>query len=97
MKISMKVFMEELKQTEPEEAVSSEGLSPYLQQHIIEPMRQGIPVRYGEIDYEQFDDMDLRRAAGYCAALEMLSYRLEGLAEQVRRADACAVKQRVFC
>lgn len=97
MKISMKALAERLEQVEPEEAVPSEGMNPYLLQHIIEPMRKGIPVRYGEIDYEQFDDMDLRRAAGYCDALEMLSYRLERLAEQVRRADACAVKQRVFC
>ncbi len=80
-----------------EELVPTNGVNPYLLEHVIRALLQGKKVRYGDLDYDQFEDQDLRLACRYCDELESKERELLRLADQIQCTNACAVKLRAFC
>ena len=80
-----------------EELVPTKNLNSYLMESVIQPILQGKKVHYGDLDYDQFDDLDLHRAHGYCSALSNAGYKLLTLSKAIHNADACASRQCVFC
>ena len=69
----------------------------YLLENVIRPLRQGVRVRYGDIDYAKFDIDDLRVAAHYTDQQSDVSNTLERLLDKVIEAKASACKTRAFC
>ncbi len=95
--IDLSVLQKNLHEQSQEETVPFDYVNRYLLDKVIFPVRNGECVRYGDIDFDQFDDLDLRYASGYCRELHGMSYRLDGFIRTIRQTEACAIKHRAFC
>ena len=80
-----------------EELISTEDLNPYLVESVIQPVLQRKEVCYGDLDYDQFSDLDLQYAYDYYCALYRMRHSLSVLSTAIRDADACASRQHAFC
>lgn len=96
-KINLSTMQKLLSGLSQEVLVSAGNVNPYLLEHVICALQKGKKVRYGDLDYDQFEDQDLRLACQYCEDLESVERHLSNLSERIKGAEACAVKQRVFC
>ena len=95
--VDLKALNQALLSLPAEEIVSTKFVSPYLLEHVIVPLQQNQPVCYGDLDYDQFDDLELRDASGYCDELSRAAYRLEKLAGNIEHVQACPILKRTFC
>lgn len=96
-KISLSTMQKLLSDLPQEVLLSAEHVNSYLLEHVICALQSGKEVRYGDLDYDQFDDQDLRLACQYCEDLDSVESRLSHLSDQIRDTEACAIKQRAFC
>lgn len=95
--VNLKTLNQALLRLPAEEIVSTKFVSPYLLEHVIIPLQQNRSVCYGDLDYDQFDDLELRDASGYCDKLEGASCHLKRLEDAIAHTTACPIKQRAFC
>lgn len=97
MNLDLKLLTKRFLQAEEEESVSAEEVNPYLLEYVIRPLLRGETVRYGEIDYGEFEDFDLRAASHYCDGIYSVAHRLEQFAGDVANTAPAPLRQRVFC
>ena len=97
LKIDMSAMDRNLRNLPDEEMIPTTHLNPYLLASIIHPILNGETIRYCEVDYNQFDDLDLQNACDYCSDLNRKAYQLAGLSRAVWNTEACAISQRIFC
>lgn len=97
LKVDLSVMDHELQQLRDEEIVPTAHLNAYLCAAVIVPVMDGCPVRYGDLDYDQFDDLDIQMASEYCDALGDRMRELARLSAAISDLDACAIKRRAFC
>ena len=97
MKLDLCTFRDTIFQTAEEEPVSTQGVNTYLLEAVIRPTLRGNVPRYGELDYDSFDDIDLRVACDYCERRDKVSYRLETLTKTVSKAAPTACCTRSYC
>lgn len=71
--------------------------NPYLIETIIKPLLAGKSVKYGDIDFSEFELDELRTAAGYCDDISRTSEKLKSLVANISGAEAAACKTRLFC
>lgn len=97
MELNLKHLSERLAAAQSEDTVPKGDTNPYLIAAIIEPILAGKTVKYGDIDFSEFELDDLRRAAGYCGDISHTSYKLKSLVENISVSEAAACKTRSFC
>lgn len=97
MEFSLKHLSERLLAMQSEDTVPKGDTNSYLIAAIIEPILAGKTVKYGDIDFSEFELDDLRRAAGYCGDISSTSYKLKNLVENICGSEAAACKTRSFC
>lgn len=95
-KIDLSAMDHILRDLPEEEMVSTKELNPYLMESVIQPILRGESIRYRDLDYDQFDEMDLQHGYTYCEALDSLTYQLLHLAESIYELDACPITRRTF-
>ncbi len=97
MKLDLKLLSAHFLQARESPAVSNEGVSEYLLEHFLKPyVREEKPV-YGDLDYDAFDDDDLRVLWRYCEALEEAGNKLNRLSVALSEAAPEACRRRAFC
>ena len=97
MQLDLKALRTLLKEAPQEETVDSSDVNPYLLQKVLMPLLAGTDLRYGDIDYSQFEADDLRQLSHYCDMRGGTLHRLFGLKKQLTEATPCACKHRAFC
>ena len=97
MELNLKRLSERFFAAQTEDTVPKGDTNPYLIAAIIEPILAGKTVKYGDIDFSEFELDDLRRAAGYCGDISSTSYKLENLVENICGSEAASCKTRSFC
>ena len=97
MRIDMARLVQNLSSVQAEDTVSTREIHPYLLNDVVRPLRSGVPLRYGDVDFFGFDIDDLRAAARYCENLYEMSNRLEGIVNNIVKVPALACKSRAFC
>ena len=97
MELNLKRLAESLSEAQTEDTVPKGDTSPYLIATIINPILAGKSVKYGDIDFSEFELDDLRTAAGYCEDISMTMYKLERLVANMAASEAAACKTRSFC
>ena len=97
MELNLKRLAESFSAAQAEETVPKGDTNPYLLATIIEPLLARRSVKYGDIDFSEFELDDLRRAAGYCDDISRTSYKLETLVSNMSASEAAACKTRSFC
>ena len=97
MELNLKRLAESFSAAQAEETVPKGDTNPYLLATIIEPLLARRSVKYGDIDFSEFELDDLRRAAGYCDDISKTSYKLETLVANMSASEATACKTRSFC
>lgn len=97
MNLDLKLLSRRFSQAEAGEPVSTEEVSPYLLEHLIRPLLSGEKVRYGDIDYDKFEDIDLRVASGYCDDLWQVANKLEQCVGDIAKTEPTARRVRAFC
>jgi len=97
MELNVKRLAERFSAATAEDTVPKGDTNPYLISAVIEPMRAGKAVRYGEIDFSAFELDDLRRAAGYCEDFDRTSSKLEQLVANISASEPLACTTRSFC
>lgn len=95
--INLEILQESLHGLPEEELVATDLVSPYLLNRVILPLQRNETVCYGDLDYDQFDDLELRNASSYCDSLSSAAYELERLTDSIQRVTACSIKRRAFC
>jgi hypothetical protein len=93
----LKQLAERISQAEESPPVPTEGVNPYLIESVLKPLLKDEPLRYGDIDYDAFDDEDLRDLAEYCEALYRTASHLNGFEREIVRTRPEARRIRVFC
>ena len=96
-KINLQTALRILRELPQEAPVSADGVNQYLMEHVIEALINGRRVCYGDLDYSRFDDIDLRRASGYCEDLRKMEWQLGELCLRIKNADACPSRRRAYC
>ena len=96
-KINLMALQSILRELPQEDAVPTDGVNQYLMEHVIEALINGKKVCYGDLDYSRFDDIDLRRASGYCEELRKMEWQLGELCLRIGNTDACPSKRRGYC
>ena len=97
LKLDLNLLQMRFSQAEQTETVSTENVNPYLLEHIIRPLLRGETIRYGDVDYDRFEDEDLRSASGYCDEIGHTEYKLSQLQNDIAGLNPCACKLRTFC
>ena len=97
MQLDLKALRTLLEKAPQEETVDSSDVNPYLLQKVLFPLLAGTDLRYGDIDYSQFEADDLRELAHYCDERGSMRHRLADLKCRLVDAAACACKHRAFC
>lgn len=97
MKLDLKLLSARFFQAEDGPPVPTEGVNPYLLEHVLHPYMREEPVRYGEIDYDAFEDDELRCFSNYCEELYSAAYKLNQFSKTVASACPEARRQRAFC
>ena len=97
MEVNMKRLSERLSTAQSEDTVPRGNTNPYLITTIIEPLLAGKSVKYGDIDFSEFELDELRTAAGYCDEISRTSDKLKSLVANISRSEAAACKTRAFC
>lgn len=97
MELNLKRLSESFSAAQAEDTVPKGDTNPYLIAAIIDPLRAGRAVKYGDIDFSAFELDDLRTAAGYCEDISMTMYKLEKLVANMAASEAAACKTRSFC
>ena len=97
MELNIAMLTKKLAGAQPEPTVPPGDTNPYLLETIIEPFRCGKTVKYGDIDFSEFELDDLRVAAGYCEKIGRTSMRLEGLVANMSLSECMVCKTRSFC
>lgn len=97
MNLDIKLLTHRFSHAKEGEPVSTAEVSPYLLEHVIRPLMRGEKVRYGDIDYDQFEDVDLRVASGYCEDIYCVARKLEQFVGDISNTESAARRTRVFC
>lgn len=97
MKMDLKLLSQHFSQAPEGPSVSAEGVNPYLLEHVLEPYLRGEKVRYGDIDYEAFEDIELRAFSEYCENLYDAAYKLEQFTGTLANTRPEARRLQTFC
>ncbi len=97
MNLDLKLLSKRFSQAAAGEPVSTEEVNPYLLEYLIRPLLRGARVCYGDIDYDEFEDIDLRVASGYCDDLCAVSYKMEQFVGDIANVAPAAHRARAFC
>jgi len=97
MKMDLKLLKTRFFQAAEGPPVSTDGVNPYLLEHILKPHLRGKPVRYGDIDYDAFENDDLYRFSEYCEELNAAGSRLDQFTGTLAAIEPEACKKRTFC
>ena len=97
MELNLNHLSESFSAAQAEDTVPKGDTNPYLIAAIIDPLRAGRAVKYGDIDFSAFELDDLRTAAGYCDDISGTSGKLESLVANISVSEAAACKTRSFC
>ena len=97
MAVDLNVLRQKLSDLDTEETVDSSEVNPYLLNKVLRPILDGAELRYGDIDYSEFDPDDIRVLAHYCKMCDQVSYRLSETVEQIIKAQPAASATRAFC
>lgn len=97
MDLNLKRLSGRLSTAQSEDTVPKGNTNPYLITAIIEPMLAGKGVKFGDIDFSEFELDELRTAAGYCDEISRTSAKLEKLVANLSISKAAACKTRAFC
>lgn len=97
MKLDMDLLSIRFFQMRESPPVSTEGVNPYLLEHVVWPCIREEKVCYGDIDYSAFEDDDLQRLSNYCDDLYRAGAKLGQLAAALAKINPEACKRRMFC
>ena len=97
MELNLKHLSERFFTAQTEDTVPKGDTNPYLMKTIIEPLLAGKSVKYGDIDFSEFELDELRTAAGYCGDISRTSDKLKSLVANISCSEAAACKTRAFC
>jgi len=97
MQLDLNALRKQLEKAPQEETVDSSDVNPYLLNEVLRPMMAGVDLRYGDIDFSQFDGDDLHTLAHYHGEVRQTSGALRSLSEKLSEAEASACKVRAFC
>ena len=97
MKLDLKLLSTRFFQAPDGPPASTEGVNPYLLEHILKPYMREETVLYGDIDFDAFEDDDLRRLENYCEELHDAAAKLDQFVGAVAKTHPESRKQRAFC
>lgn len=97
MKLDLKLLSTYFLQTRESPAVSTERVSEYLLEHFLKPYVREEKLVYGDLDFDAFDDDDLRVLWRYCEAMEETGNKLSCISVALSRAVPEACRRRTFC
>lgn len=97
MKLDLKLLSIRFFQAPEGPPVSTEGVNPYLLEHVVWPLIREEKVCYGDLDYSAFEDDDLQRLSNYCDELYRAGAKLDQLSAALFNIEPEACKQRIFC
>lgn len=97
MKMDLKGLCRQLTQAKEEETVSSREVNPYLLNQVLRPLMREDCVRLKDIDFEQFDSVEIRVLANYYESLEMEGRKLMELTGAIAGLEPTSCKVRRFC
>ncbi len=97
MRIDLARLEENLAAKADEPSVPPRETLPYLLEYVWRPLADGKPLRYRDIDFEQFEADDLRVLADYNDRVERLSWQLSDMLGQMDQVPAAHCRWRMFC
>ncbi len=97
MKLDLKLLSIRFFQAQEGPPVPTEGVSPYLLEHVLKPYIRNETVRYGDLDYDAFEDDELQRFSEYCGELYNAAYKLDQFSDTMSKTRPEPCKRRVFC
>lgn len=97
MKMNLKDLCRQLAQATEEETVSSRDVNSYLLNQVLRPLMREDRIRLKDIDFEQFDSVDIRVLANYYESLEMEGRKLTELTGAIAGMEPMACRARRFC
>lgn len=97
MNLDLKLLTRRFSQANAGEPVPTEEVNLYLLEQVIRPLLSGEKVRYGDIDYDAFEDVDLRVASSYCDDIFQVVYKLEQFVGDIANTQPAARRMRTFC
>lgn len=97
MAVDLRVLCQKLSDLDAEETVDSSEVNPYLLNEVLRLIQNGIALRYGDIDYSEFDPDDIRVLAYYCKTCDQVSYQLNETIKKIIKIPPAASVTRAFC
>lgn len=97
MKLDLELLSMLFFQAQEGPPVSTEGVNPYLLENVLKPFLRRETLRYGDLDYDAFEDDDLHRFSEYCRELYDAGSKLDQLSATMSKTQPEPCKQRMFC
>ena len=97
MELDLKLLFQHLAQVPDEPAVSSEGVSPYLLEHVLTPALNGRTVPISGIDFDAFEENDIETLADYYDRLVSAERKMTGFVSGLSKTVPAAGAVRAFC
>lgn len=95
--IDLMQMVKKLRTAEEEQTFTPPPISPYVRQHIYEPLLRGEQVLFADLDFTAFTDDNLDELEQHISLLIQNTSRLETLNEVFCRRDPASVARRAFC
>ena len=86
-----------LKEAPEAQVLPHHMLSDYMVEHIYIPLRRGMPLLFEELDFDAFDEDDVRALENWLSQLDELTYNLDSLVKIFHAADPVSRPGRAFC
>ena len=97
MKVDLNILRKKLSELPSEETVDSSEVNPYLLNEVLRPLLAGTELRYGDVDYSQFEADDLRMIAHYCDMRDSVCSGLRNLLVGIAESVPSACKKKAYC
>ena len=86
-----------LKEAPEAQVLPRQMVSDYMVEHIYIPLRRGMPLLFEELDFDAFDEDDVRALENWLSQLDELTHKLDTLAEIFHAAGPVSRPGRAFC
>lgn len=97
MELDLNLLFQNLAQAPDGPAVSSEGVSPYLLEHVLAPALNGQSVLTSDIDFDAFEVEDIEMLSDYYSDLGEMDRHVHRFASALSKVFPVAGTARAFC
>lgn len=95
--VDFKTLVTKLRATEDQPTFTPPSISPYVRQHIYEPLLRGEQVLFAELDFTAFNSYDINELEDYIGSIMENTTHLKNLNKIFCCVGPVSMTQRAFC